>query len=554
MRALSFSLARLFCLLFLGAAIGLAAPALASAAVNAFTFDPASTLSFAPGQEEGKAVFVLKLTGDATAGDGTLELSERGASDRPATTVKFEAGQPNQGSGSLTWYVTANVSGLPTNSSLSRFLTARFGEHSQTLSYTVTNRPTGTFAWKLTPVPDKRRWNGSDALPLSLLVGPIPATKVRLLSTAFFDDQSLTALGGGFKICPIGGTCDGGPMDLSANELHSLQIQNDGKVDGGPGDYRGTFTLVSAEKPEGESFSTTLYVSSWKWQTFGALLIAVGILASLYVNVWLQNRNDRNARLMPAALLADQASRLRADYDKLAATQPVTFANADDQLNALEDSLSIKALQAQGYVGGSVPFLKMPSGATAAPEAYKSFLDDVGKRLTALSVVLHGCREAVGVWSASSLSGAADALAVALRSMDGLILPMTSPPASKESLSSALQPILQNLRTEVSRAAGIVDDAGSPARGRPFAVGYTSERIAFDTAASNLVGWVAFGLLSFAVGGYLLIVANPGFGQWRDLLMCLLWGFGVPAAGEKLANLSGPGLAQGFGITLTKVA
>lgn len=538
--------ARLLRLLLFRVAVCLAVMAFAAVAESAFAFEPPPPLSFAPGQEEGKAVFVLKLRGDA-AGKGPIELSERGRADRPATAVTFEPGQPNKANRSLTWDVTATVKDRPPNSLPSR------GEHSQTLSNTVTNKPTGAFVWKLTPVLEKRRWNGTDALPLSLLVGPIPATKVRLLSTTFIDDDSLTVLGSGFKICTAAGTCDGGPIDLSANELHSLQIRNDGKVEGGPGDYHGTFTLVSAEKPEGESFSATLHVSSWGWQALGALLIALGIVASLYVNVWLHNKNARNASLMPAAVLADEASRLKKGYDELAATQSVTFINANSQLGALENSLQIKTLQAKGYVGGLIPFLKGSPGSTAPPEAYKDFLDDAGKRLTALAVVLHGCREAVGLWTASSLQGAADALRAALLSMDTLIA-MSSPTPTKESLSSALQPILQNLRVEVNRAAGIADDAGDPVRARPFSVGYTSERISFEAAASNLVGWLAFAILSLGVGCYLLIVANPGFGQWRDLLMCLLWGFGVPAAGEKLASLSGPGIAQGFGITLTKVA
>ncbi|RDJ05063.1 hypothetical protein B5K06_26185 [Rhizobium grahamii] len=540
-------------LLLGGTAAAIATCAAPAFAVDAFTFDTSSTVFIPSGQDPGKGTLILKLTGDAATKNGSLVLRDGNVGGNPGTTVRLEMGEPNRSGSALTWNVNATVSGLPVNSLLPRYLEADYAGYKQRLDYTVTNRPPGSFSWNVTSAPQARKWDGEEALPFSLYVGPIPATNVRVLATSFVAKDSLDLVDGGFTICSgSDAECSGKSITLDANELHSLKIKPTKSLAAAPGEYHGTFTLVSSEAPKGETFAFTFYASSRLSKGFGTFLIAFGIFGSLYVNVFLQNRNERNAKLKPAAVLADQAKIVKVGFDELAATNSVAFVNVDDEFKDIADRLSDKKLEAAGFIGAMIPYLKVPSGANETPQAYKDYLDDIGKRLTALSLILRGCLEAVSIAKGNSNPKTADALKTALSSSDKLL--SATMPLTKESLASALQVVLQTLRSDLAKASGMEDDSSGAARPRGFYVGYTSEQLAFETAASNFVGWCAFALLSFAVGWYLLIASNPAFGQARDLLMCLLWGFGVPAAGEKLAGLTAPSVAQGFGITLTKVA
>jgi hypothetical protein len=530
-------------------------PAKAAPPTSAFTLT-SSAITLAPNQENGSATFVLKLTGDAASRSGSLQLRDRGSRDTPEVTVVFEEDDPNVGDGSLTWFITATAAGLPANSILPRFLTASYAGYTQTLPYTLSNKPETAFTWKLLPVAEVRRWNASDPLRFTVSVGPVTATSVRLLSSSFMDGEELNVLGRVFRLCAdrepqSASACDGRPISLAANETHILSIR---PLEAGavvPGEYKGSFTLVAAEKPDGESFPVTLHVSQPGWQVAGAILIAAGLVLAWLVNVFLQRRNEQNVALMPAALLVEQVENLRIEHSRFATLTSLELGNTAAHLEKVLTALSKKTLKASGYINSAFAFFSRPAGTGQPAKTYQQYLAEADELVALLSLLIEGgFRQAMHSWKPTRPESERAIIVNALNDMDALVA-AGMPLPTKEGLAASLQARLTAMRNALTAASGVQDDSQDAVTSR---VGYSSERISFETAAINAIGWAVFAALSFVVGWYVLIVSDPSFGQWKDLLLCFLWGFGLPAAGEKLASLSSPSVAKAFGVTLTRAA
>lgn len=518
----------------------------AVAAPGTFSFDPSPTVTIAAGQESGKVVFLLKLVGDPAALDSVLELEDRGAVDRPDIGIRFEPGQPNRQSGGLVWFVTTSVTAIPVNTTSVRYLTARYGGYTQVLSYTLSNKPAGVFAWKVKPPAEKRRWHANDVLRFSIDVGPVPATDVRLLNGSFLNSETLSGLNDRFILCVDGVTpCPTGSIVLAANKSVDLLIKKEGEGTIEPGQYSGTFTVVAAEAPSGDSFPVTLYVSDPFMKVAGAALIVLGIFLSFIVGTWTQRRAERNARLRPAALLEEEAERLLCGFFDLGSPG---FPHAHKALEDVIAAVSQRNLQAKGFLGSVIPPLKGTEASAQAAQNYEAFLGEHAKRLTALAVISQAGNRALAMWAERKDETTRPLLERAQTALDNLAVEGFVP--DRDALSAEAEKVLATLRGSLNKAFNLADDSEA---GPAFIVGYSSQRIAYETEVLNLIGWLVFGFLSLAVGTYLLVFSNPGFGQLKDLLYCLLWGFGVPAAGEKLSTLNNGTIAQGFGLTMTKV-
>lgn len=535
-----------------GTLLILVSPSMAASPATTFTFEGAATVKLEPGQDKGSDVLSLKLTGDAAVRGGTLTLQDHAARDRPAVTLAFEPGDPNVRDGSLAWFVKATVAGLPANSTISRLLSASYAGVTQTLQYTITNKSEIAFSWKLAPVKEARRWNAGDPLRFAVSVGPVPATAVRLLPSAFADAEGLNVLPRILQLCvDAKAACDGRAITLGANETHFLSIRAAGTDSVEPGEYKGSVTLIAAEKPDGESFPIVLSVSDLKLQMLGAALIALGLGLAWLVNVVLQRRNEQNMVLMPAALLMEHVGEIRSERARIAALTSAPLTGVGAYLTDLNGSLSQASLRSRGYLGDLLTFFNRTAGTVPATQTYQQFLAEAESRVASLSLLFDvGVREAAAAWDTNLSKAERDIVLEAIADMDAMLPQPPAPPLARDDLASRLRARLVAMRGALNAARGVADDTAHDAA----RVGYNSERIAFETAAINLTGWAVFALLSFVVGCYVLIASNPAFGQWKDLLVCLLWGFGLPAAGEKLSTLSNPTIAKSFGVTLTRGA
>jgi hypothetical protein len=527
------------------AAVLFGSPQRAAAEASAFSIDTAA-LSIKPDDPGKSAVFSLTLTGDMAKFDHELAVKD-GGPQSPDVNVEFKPSPPNIRGNSRTWIVEAKIIKMPADDSLSRYLIATYGPLQEHLRYTLSNRSSEKFSWNVTPTQPARRWNVSDPLSFNVVVGPIPASNVQLLPSTFMEAETLEPLPGGFQLCRSADeACTGEPLSLAANQAHALVIKPLNIGSPTPGEYDGTFSLVANEKPEGNSFPAKLHISDLTRRWIGVGLIVLGILAAFFVNYIVQQRNERNVRLMPAAVLAEQVAGLRRQHSRVAELASLPFPTTAKHLDDLETDLSIGRLKARGFVGGSIPLLR-PATAPSGAETYQQFLTRIDSLVALLAIAINsGLAQAAAALRPGMSNAARKIVTDAMADMDGMLA--TSLP-TKDALATTLQTRLKTMQTALAAEQGTQGDAVSD---QAPVVGYSSEKIAFDIAAVNLTGWAIFMVLSTLVGSYVLIMSDPDFGQFKDFLMCLLWGFGIPAAGAQLSSLSSPGIAQSFGITLTR--
>ncbi len=75
----------------------------------------------------------------------------------------------------------------------------------------------------------------------------------------------------------------------------------------------------------------------------------------------------------------------------------------------------------------------------------------------------------------------------------------------------------------------------------------TLQELRLRMAHTNLAAWAFLLLVTILVGGYVLILSNPGFGTELDLLACLLWGLGLQT-GAALASATTSTVSTAFNV------
>lgn len=402
--------------------------------------------------------------------------------------------------------------------------------------------PAPSFIWTIQPLP-AQRWDGKRPLPLRIYVGPRQATAVRLLPPDMVEPEGLRSFSGEFLLCGSReGPCAAEPRTLAPNSAHVLWARPAGGEPPAPGTYASTFTLVAAERPEGDRITSSLHVGRDDLRVVGGLLVALGVLIAFLVTRVMRQRADRNAMLQPAALLIDELERVEVERR----TYPGDLAQIDASARRLAGELAIKRLSR--YLPGIPTFFAAPAAAPVIGGSYQDVLASVSSRIGSLSILVRS-----GVLAAhaqrldtddQTSAGIIDSFIQRLDALAAGELP------SPEVMAAAVRTILTEMTGALDVARRVQSDEPTPAPD----VGYSSEGLAFSTAALNLGGWAVFALLSMMVGIYVLILRDNDFGQPQDLLLCLLWGFGLPTAGQGLASLNSPGIASGLGMTVTRPA
>ena len=96
--------------------------------------------------------------------------------------------------------------------------------------------------------------------------------------------------------------------------------------------------------------------------------------------------------------------------------------------------------------------------------------------------------------------------------------------------------------------------AGAPAQllAMPDGQPLSAFHIRVEIQSITLLFWAAWGGLSVITGFIVLVMPAAGFGTVGDYLRCLLWGFGLPVAGQGLQTLTMSSLNTQLGVTLPK--
>ena len=89
----------------------------------------------------------------------------------------------------------------------------------------------------------------------------------------------------------------------------------------------------------------------------------------------------------------------------------------------------------------------------------------------------------------------------------------------------------------------------SPAHAAPGALPLSYQRLTVEVANISLLTWALFAVLATALGAYVVILSNTGFGLAADFLVCLL-GVGVPIGAQQLGQSTTVSAGTALGVTV----
>jgi hypothetical protein len=518
--------------------------------------DPAVTFSLVgsditidSGATEGRFTMVLKAD-NLDAADQTQALgpvSDLNAPIPPPVDLKFAASDLSHDAATRQWLLTADYKGLPANAKQQRYLSFKFGTQTFTLPYTVSNKSSATFAWSVKPPPAEISLKAGDSIEIGVAVTQsVAATNVRVLQTALVEQTRKTPLDGGLMLCKqTAGPCTGDGVNLGPNSSNKLWLRTNsaGTL---VGKYIGTVTIGAAEKPEGETLSNlTIYGTTLCRQLLGVLFIIIGVAGAWVVTVWAQNRLNRLQALLPATLLRDRVRALQQRLQLQAEPTPHT----NEALAGLARALSEKELDK--YLPSVMPLPGKSSGLDM--DGYKHFLQKAGTEVALLEVLVD--EGILVVWkkitpqqdqaSRRDISAASGQLDVISDSCTA-----EPPPAQKDiidNITSIINTLNGQLRAHAGQAAALQQRA-------PLASiqPKTFEQLQIEIRDVSVLAWLVYGAVAAAVGVYVLIINNLGFGIPSDYFFCLLWGFGLPVGGQQLATATFQSVGTAMGIQLPR--
>lgn len=514
--------------------LALAFPANALPQPQPATFGVADNqLKLAPGGSQGGGAFTVDLTGDLADQDCQLKLDALPASgtrSRDTLAATPLSIQPK----SRSWLVTvSDISKAGPPGPEDRRFVATYCNYKKLLVYTIDNSYPDDFSWSVT-VPKARRWDGEGLIPISISVGPRPATEVRLMVPELYWDLHTTKTS--WVLCETETRCAGAPLTLAANKVHDLWIARRPGEALAAGKYGGTIKVVAAEKPEGDGFEAEFHVSRPELVWLGVALIVAGVILAGFVVQWLRRTADRLALARPVAQLKDQLAELE-------------LAVAETGSGPSFRHLGPAIVNEKNALDGADRFLPAQWAFWPQPDnqaAYQAFLTLHSNRIGSLAIIFQGLKQAMAeAWP----NRAPDELKIvdaAIAKIDALA---ASDLSNRDAISTSVRDLLKAMANDLAAASGKqLDEAGAV----PRSVNYSSERLSFQLALVNAGGFFIFAILSSLLGVYVLIANDPNFGEPKDLLLCFLWGFGLPTAGQGLANVTAPAVAQSLGVTLTR--
>ena len=286
-----------------------------------------------------------------------------------------------------------------------------------------------------------------------------------------------------------------------------------------PGTYKGSVYLAADQRSDPESFPLQLSYTSLYWQLLGLLLIAVGVALGWLVTVYARSRISRDRALLA---VADFDAAAKSMEEKLATLPPALAGSVTATKQAIADlRLSFTPTNLDQH-----NFLPTLFGGLGDSTPYQAFLTATGPHVSMLKVIVDGMLAAVAIPETPTPHDPHPHQRV-LGALD--LLDATIQPPSAQTARPQIQALLASL---VPPVAGLVPGApGAP--GAPP----SPESLLLDISQVNWMAWTVWLVLTIVVG-YLVQVDKAGFGTPVDLITCLLWGFGIPAAGMQLGQLT----------------
>jgi hypothetical protein len=313
------------------------------------------------------------------------------------------------------------------------------------------------------------------------------------------------------------------------------------------GTYSGNLEIDTEPHSDIKSISPTINQTDRCAQAIGFLLILAGVTAAWLILTFGKGLYSRNQALLPAVQLRERAASLVLDLDKIPEPLKESTTAANHKLAGILGHLAELYLDEQQFLPPRVPSSFGTTSVQAS--AYQSFLQNQSQLIDNLEMIVsQGIVPAAQKWSDKISPGDLALLKTLIGQLSDLANTIPQPP---NSLQTNISNLLANWHpttvTAQTAKAAVAMTIASPRRKEK-----TSFRILLQLEAITYVFWIVWALLTSLAGLLVLILPNPGFGGGIDYVQCLLWGFGLPVAGQSLQQLSVSSINTQLGITLTK--
>jgi hypothetical protein len=306
-----------------------------------------------------------------------------------------------------------------------------------------------------------------------------------------------------------------------------------------PGTYVGTVSIGAANAGDPKPIALTLYATSTEARVLGTAAVALGLLVSWLVTVLLRNSRQRADAMLPASALREELDRLCKDAAAAARTlgdgaiaEPVI-----QRANDIAADLTEEKLDERGYLPSRSgnPF----GNPTAPTTPYAQFIQDRAAEVGALAVLAAGLARLVAL---ADRHEPRDVMAAA-RQIAEVAGTLPTPDAARAKVNEIIA-LLAAPRQEAALAGGF---AGLDAPPLPSVRHVLLQRQLIDAG-----GWATWAVLTVAVGVYVLVLSNPGFGISLDYAKCFFWGLGLPFAGQQLQQLTPGSSASALAISVPR--
>ena len=257
---------------------------------------------------------------------------------------------------------------------------------------------------------------------------------------------------------------------------------------------------------------------------------------------WFQNRINRAQMLLPATSLRERVELLQRRFSATANEVGALVPKTSKKLEELMNDLSERGLDGQRFLPPGFPVTV--KGMAPSADAYKEYLAKRTQNIVLLeALVERGFEQAWKMVPRPPDKEKLASLQTATASLDALAeedIPNTA------GLVEKIGPILGNLRTQLGRAESALEARQAEARPPTF------EQLTVEIRNFSLMTWTVFAILATALGTYILVILNLGFGLLSDYFVCLFWGFGLPVGGQQLAQSTIGSVSTVLGIPVPK--
>ena len=506
-------------------------------------------INLKPGSSDGNGILTIHLT--VFVSGKTPKFVEYGPGPAVVRAGAARAiGDPASGD----WQIPIVVTGLQKDKPLTRHLQVTFNNASETGSYTISNAYPDTFSWNVISLGGTSSWSEDQPLIATVIVGPVPVTDLLANAVLTDDTTGRQFASGDLQVCFNRTAACEVADGLQANHTYRLFLRPPTKSRPFPGKYTGSIELIGSGN-RSSAANVTIYVTDLRHQAEGVGMLLIGILISFAITVGIRNGLARTQLLAPAVELHDAFARLDDRVTKLECASLVATTTIA-RLRDWERRLTKEELQKASLVPSWWSIAAPPP---PNPQPYQQLLDEAGLWVAALTTIVETGLAPLAALKTDKIADPATRQTVeqkigsAWHAIDILAVPPNgtlSPAPSSDALATTISAQVSSAQSAVNTALAAIGGAAS-AGGNSRSM--ESQHLRFQIAALSLASWTVAGLLTAAVGSYVLVFSHLDFGRPSDLWLCLLWGMGLPAVGGQLTLAAPSSLAGSLGVNLIKL-